>query len=163
MLTLDGSHHVEPLIQTPSNERNGVVSPDGRWLAYESDSSGEFEIYVKPFPNVSAGQWLVSTAGGTRPLWAPNGQELFFVAPDGSLMAVRVDARGSSWRRGQPGEGRRGALRDRRRHVSSRNYDVSADGQRFLMVKQPANQAAAPQIIVVQNWFEELKRLVPVK
>ena len=102
MLALDGTHHVEPLIQTPANERNGVVSPDGRWLAYESDSSGKFEIYVKPFPNVSAGQWLVSTAGGTRPLWAPNGQELFYVAPDGALMAVRVDARGATWSAGSP-------------------------------------------------------------
>ena len=102
LLTLDASHHVKPLIQTASTERNGVVSPNGRWVAYESDSSGEFEIYVKPFPTVSGGQWLVSTAGGTRPLWAPNGQELFFVAPDGSLMSVRVDAGGSSWRAGSP-------------------------------------------------------------
>ena len=100
--------------------------------------------------------------GGTRPLWAPNGRELFFVAPDGSIMAARVTARGSSWKADNPVkvvEGpyvTRGAL-------SSRNYDVSIDGQRFLMVKQPANQAAAPQIIVVQNWFEELKARMPVR
>ena len=162
LLTLDGSHHVEPLIQTASAERNGVVSANGRWVAYESDSSGEFEIYVKPFPPVSGVQWLVSTAGGTRPLWAPNGQELFFVAPDGSLMAVRVYARGSSWKAGSPvrvveGPYLSGSSR------SSRNYDVSADGKRFLMVKPPVKQASAPQIIVVQNWFEELRRLVPVR
>ena len=95
-------------------------------------------------------------------LGAEDGQELFYVAPDGALMAVRVDPRGGTWSCGQPGEGPRGAVRDRSR-PSSRTYDVSPDGQRFLMVKQPANQAAAPQIIVVQNWFEELKRLVPVK
>ena len=112
LLTLDGSHHVEPLIQTASIERNGVVSPNGRWVAYESDSSGEFEIYVKPFPTVSGGQWQVSTAGGTRPLWAPNGQELFFVAPDGSLMAV-LSTLASLVEGGPPGEGRRGALRHR--------------------------------------------------
>jgi serine/threonine protein kinase len=162
LLTLDVSHHVEPLIQTPSSERNGVVSSNGRWLAYESDSSGKFEIYVKPFPNVSAGQWLVSTAGGTRPLWAPNGEELFFVAPDGSLMAVRVEARGSSWRAGSPVrvvEGRYLIGGGR----SSPNYDVSRDGTRFLMVKPPVNQAAAPQIIVVQNWLDELKARVPVR
>jgi serine/threonine-protein kinase len=154
-LTLDVSHHVEPLIATPYNERNGVVSSDGRWLAYESDSSGKFEIYVKPFP-VTAGQWLVSTAGGTRPLWAPNGQELFYVAPDGSLMAVRVDARGASWSAGSPAKVLEGTNATGS-PGSSRNYDVSPDGQRFLMVKQSANQAAAPQIIVVQNWLEELK------
>jgi len=163
VLTLDVSHHVESLIQTPYNERNGVVSSNGRWLAYESDSSGRFEVYVKPFPNVSAGQWLVSTAGGTRPLWAPNGQELFFVALDGSLMAVRVDARDSSWSAGSPVrlvEGPYVTIGGR----SSRNYDVSADGKRFLMVKQArATQAAAPQIIVVQNWFEELNARVPLR
>ena len=163
VLTLGVSHHVESLIQTPFNERNGVVSSNGRWLAYESDSSGKFEIYVKPFPNVSAGQWLISTAGGTRPLWAPNGQELFFVAPDGLLMAVRVDARGSSWRAASPArvvEGPYLTIGGR----SSRNYDVSADGKRFLLIKQaPVTQAAAPRIIVVQNWFEELKARVPIR
>ena len=85
------------------------------------------------------------------------------MAPDGALMAVRVDARGGTWSCGQPGEGRRGALRRPEASVSGRNYDVSADGQRFLMVKQPANQAAAPQIIIVQNWFEELKARVPLR
>ena len=162
LLTLDASQHVEPLIQTASNERNGVVSANGRWVAYESDSSGEFEIYVKPFPTVKEVQWLVSTAGGTRPLWAPNGQELFFVGPDGSLMAVRVDARGSSWRAGSPVRVVEG-LYINRTSRSSRNYDVSGDGKRFLMVKPPAKPAAAPRIIVVQNWFEELRRLMPPK
>jgi serine/threonine-protein kinase len=162
LLTLDASHQVKPLIHSTSIERNGVVSANGRWLAYESDSSGEFEIYVKPFPTVDGGQWLVSTAGGTRPLWAPNGQELFFVAPDGSLMAVRVDPRGSSWRAGSPVRVVEG-LYINRTSRSSRNYDVSGDGKRFLMVKPPARQAAAPQIVVVQNWFEELRRLVPAK
>ena len=162
LLTLDASHHVEPLIQTASTERNGVVSANGRWVAYESDSSGEFEIYVKPFPTVRDVQWLVSTAGGTRPLWTPNGQELFFVAPDGSLMAVRVDAGGSSWRAGSPVRVVEG-LYINRTSRSSRNYDVSGDGKRFLMVKPPARQDPAPQIIVVQNWFEELRRLVSVR
>jgi serine/threonine-protein kinase len=162
LLTLDASHHVEPLIATPLyNERNGVVSSDGRWLAYESDSSGKFEIYVKPFP-VTAAQWRVSTAGGTRPLWAPNVQELFYVAPDGALMAVRVDARGASWSAGNPAKVLAGTYATGS-PLSSRNYDVFPDGQRFLMVKQSANQAAAPQIIVVLNWVEELKARMPVR
>ena len=163
VLTLDGTHHVEPLVRTPATERNGVVSPDGRWLAYESDSSGEFEIYVKPFPAVSDGTWQISTAGGKRPLWArKNGEELFWVAPDGAIMGVRVDARGATWSAGSPSKILEGpyATGD---PLSARNYDVSNDGQRFLMVKQPANQDAAPKIIVVQNWFEELKRLAPAR
>ncbi len=160
VLALD-THRVQPLIQTPASERNGVVSPDGRWLAYESDSSRQFEIYVVPFPNVSAGQWKISTAGGTRPLWAPRGQELFDVTPDGALMAVPVDARDATWSAGSPvkvieGPYATGAP------MTARNYDVSTDGQRFLMVKQPANQAPAPQIVVVHNWTTELKRLAPM-
>jgi eukaryotic-like serine/threonine-protein kinase len=161
MVALDGTHRVQPLLQTPFVERNGIVSPDGRWLAYESDRSGRLEIYVAPFPAASSGQWLISTAGGTRPLWSPSGAELFYVAPDGALMTARVNPRGGRWSSARPAkilEGRyaTGGLRDRR------NYDVSADGQRFLLVKEPANQDA-PQIIVVQNWTEELRRLVPTK
>ena len=160
MVALDGTRRVQSLLQTASVERNAVVSPDGRWLAYESDGSGRFEIYVRPFPNVSGGEWLISTAGGTRPLWAPNGQELFYVAPGGALMARRVDPRGGAWSANSPAKVVDGpyatdGLRDRR------TYDVSADGRRFLMIKRPGNEDAAPQIIVVQQWLEELRRLVP--
>ena len=76
MLTLDKDRRVQPLVQTPSAERNGEISPDGRWLAYQSNDSGQVQIYVRPFPDVNNGQWQVSTDGGTQPLWARNGQEL---------------------------------------------------------------------------------------
>ena len=157
---LDGTRRVRPLLTHPSVERNAIVSPDGRWLAYESDSSGRFEVYVRPFPDVQAGQWLISPAGGTRPLWARNGQELFYVAPGGALMARRVDPRDHAWRASTPTKVVDGpyvteGVRDRR------TYDVSADGRRFLVIKRSANEATAPQIIVVQHWTEELKRLVP--
>jgi Tol biopolymer transport system component len=160
MVALDGTRHVQPLLENPTVERNGVVSPNGRWLAYEElDREGQFEVYVRPFPNVTAGQWKISTAGGTRPLWARGGQELFYVAPDGGLMAVRADPRGGKWSSGSPAKVIEGpymtrGLRDKP------NYDASTDGKRFLMVKQPANQAAQ-QIVVVQNWQEELKQRVP--
>jgi serine/threonine-protein kinase len=159
VLSLDGTRQIQALIETPSNERNGVVSPDGRWLAYESDSSGQFEIYVRPFPNVNDGEWKVSTSGGTRPLWAPNWQELFYVGPSGAVMAARVDARGSAWSAGAPQKTVVGPYLTLT-SVSGRTYDVSPDGQRFLMVKQPATRAPA-QIVIVQNWFEDLRRLVP--
>jgi serine/threonine-protein kinase len=87
---LGGPHRVTPLLQTKFNERNGIVSPDGRWLAYESDSSGSFEIYIRPFPNVGDGQWQVSTAGGRQPLWARSGKELFYLGADGTLVRVPV-------------------------------------------------------------------------
>ena len=91
-LTLDKDRHAEPLVQSQMyDEQNGEVSPDGRWLAYESNESGRFEIYVRPFPDVNSGRWQVSTMGGTQPLWAHNGQELFYVAPDGTLMRAAVE------------------------------------------------------------------------
>ena len=101
-LALDGTRRVTPLLQTKFDERNGIVSPDGRWLAYESNSSGSFEIYVRPFPNVGGGQWQVSTAGGTRPLWARSGKELFYVGADGALLRVPVEASGATWNAGTP-------------------------------------------------------------
>jgi len=151
VLELGGTSAVERLIQTPANERNAVVSPNGHWLAYESDREGRFEIYVVPYPNVNAGLWPVSTAGGTRPLWSPNGSELFYVAPDGSIMAARVEPRDAAWSAGSPMKIVEGPY-STGDPFGNRNYDVSADGQRFLMVKEPVNRSAPPQIIVVQNW-----------
>jgi serine/threonine-protein kinase len=162
-LQLDGTHAVTPLVQTPFNERNGEVSPDGRWLAYEANDSGPFNIYVRPFPDVSSGYWQVSTDGGTRPLWARNSQELFYLSVTGALMRVGV-AHGPTWAATAPTklfEGRNGAAASQ----TGRTYDIAPDGQRFLMIKAGgADQTAVPtSLVVVQNWTEELKRLVPTK
>ena len=153
MLSLEGSP--EPLLATEFNERNGEISPDGRWLAYQSNVSGQSEIYVRPFPNVQNGQWLISSGGGTRPLWGPDGRELFYLAPGARLMAVGVESEPSfapgiaeevfgGYYVGAPG----------------RTYDISPDGKRFLMIKE-SGSASSTEFILVQNWFEELKRLVP--
>jgi hypothetical protein len=166
LLTLTPSPRVEPLLETPFEERNGVPSPDGHWLVYESNNSGRFEIYVRPFPHVGDGQWQVSNGGGSRPLWARNGRELFYVAPDGALMTVPVLSRGTTW-----GAGTAVPVIEGRYYMStttymSRQYDISPDGQRFLMIKDssgPDQPAAPPSLIVVQHWVEELKRLVPTK
>jgi Tol biopolymer transport system component len=77
----DGTGPVERLTDSPNQENPTAVTPDGRWLAYEANDSGRFEIFVRPFPDVNSGHWQVSTIGGTRPLWARNGQELFYVSP----------------------------------------------------------------------------------
>jgi serine/threonine-protein kinase len=161
-LRLDGTHAVTPLVQSPFNERNGEVSPDGRWLAYDANDSGRFEIYVRPFPDVTRGHWQVSTDGGTRPLWARNGQELFYLAPPGALMRVGV-TRGSTWAATTPTklfEGDYGAAA----FHSGRTYDVSPDGRRFLMIKNGGADdpnATPASMVVVLNWFEELKQRVP--
>ncbi|HEX6315216.1 MAG TPA: protein kinase [Gemmatimonadaceae bacterium] len=162
-IELDATRRVTPLVQSPFNEQNGTVSPDGRWLAYEANDSGRFEIYVRPFPEVNSGRWQVSTTGGTRPIWARSGQELVYVSPTGALMGVEV-ARGPSWAATTP------TLVVKEGYFTNlnwwgRSYDISPDGQRFLMIKEGgADGTAAPaSIIVVQHWVEELKRLVPTK
>jgi Tol biopolymer transport system component len=162
MLTLDKDHRVQPLVQTQFTEQGGEISPDGRWLAYQSNDSGQSQIFVRPFPAVNTGHWQVSAGGGTEPLWARNGQELFYLAPNNALMSVRV-GRGTTWTAGAPTK-----LIDRpssgRTLVNTRSYDVSPDGKRFLMINDggaPGQAPAPASIIVVHNWFEELKRLVP--
>ncbi len=104
-VSLEGDHRVQPLLQTPFDEQEGTISPDGCWIAYESDNSGRSEIYVRPFPAIAGGQWQVSTAGGRRPLWARDGQELFYVAtagPTSMLMRVPIGARSTAWSAGTP-------------------------------------------------------------
>ena len=163
-MTLDGTRRVTPLVQSSFAERNGVISPDGRWLAYDAnENAGRFEIFVRPYPDVNAGHWLVSTAGGNRPLWARNGQELIYVSPTGALMRVGV-VPGASWASTPP------TVLVKEGYYTSpgnpgRTSDISPDGQRLLMIKEDrADTTAAPaSLIVVQHWAEELERLVPTK
>ncbi len=158
IVTLNGDRKSALILQTPFDEENAEVSPDGRWLAYQSNESGREEIYVRPFPDVGSGRWQVSTGGGTRPLWARSGRELFYYVPPGTIVAVPIEA-GSAFAAGTP---RPLSTGDYLAPTASRQYDVSPDGQRFLMIKAaPGEAAAPPQLIVVQNWLEELKRLVP--
>ena len=118
---------------------------------------------MRPFPEVNSGHWQVSTGGGTRPLWARSGQELFYVSPTGALMRVGVE-RGPSWAATTPTLlVKEGYFTSPGGHLG-RTYDIAPDGQRFLMIKEGGgtDQTAAPaSLIVVQHWTEELKRLVP--
>ena len=154
VLSLEGSS--EPLLATEFAERNAEISPDGRWLAYESNASGQNEIYVRPFPNVEDGQWLISSGGGTRPLWAPDGRELFYLAPGARLMAVDVQTE-PSFAPGNAEEVFAGYYAP----AGGRPYDISPDGERFLMIKESAG-VDSTEFITVINWHEELLRLVPV-
>jgi Tol biopolymer transport system component len=151
------------ILAGPASEESATLSPDGRWLAYQSNETGEFEIYVRPFPDLEASRRQVSTNGGTRPRWSRSGRELFYYVSGGGtggLMAVAVNS-DASFRAGPPQRLIEGDYQapNQGRQV----YDVSLDDQRFLMIKglDTADAEAAPQIVVVQNWFEELKRLVP--
>jgi eukaryotic-like serine/threonine-protein kinase len=151
---------VKPFLTTMFDERNAEVSPDGRWVAYESDESGQPEVYVRPFPSVDAGRWQVSTGGGTQPLWARNGRELFYRSGD-AVMSVPVETRAGFVAR-NPVVLFKGQFAP---SLSGRNYDVSPDGRRFLMLKVGSGAGAQntppARFVIVENWFEELKRLVP--
>jgi Tol biopolymer transport system component len=148
-------HKARPLLSTPFNETAPQFSPDGRWLAYASDESGRYEIYVQPYPG-PGGKWQVSTEGGTEPVWARNG-ELFYRNGE-KMMAVTTTLK-PSFSAGKPNVLFQG------QYVPSLatmpNYDVTPDGQRFLMVKASEQDASATQINVVLNWFEELNQRVP--
>ena len=160
VLSMDGTHASKPLVRTPFNEQNADLSPDGRWIAYQSDESGRAEVYVRPYPDVNSGRWQVSTSGGTRPQWSRDGRELFFLDAERWMMATGVRTNAGF------GVGAATRLFDTRPLSLSgigRNFDVSPDGSRFLMTKDLQPPADAKRLIVAQNWFEELKRLVPLK
>jgi Tol biopolymer transport system component len=147
----------EPFLRTPFNEGAARFSPDGRWVAYVSDESGTFEVYVQPYPGLG-GKWQISTGGGSEPVWNPRGRELFYRSGD-KMMSVDITT--------QPGfgVGKPRMLFEGQYEIPPfpiANYDVSPDGQRFLMLKPAEQEQAAPtQINVVLNWFEELKQKVP--
>ena len=174
ILTLNGDPQLTPLLQTGSSprdignratERNAEISPDGRWIAYESLEAGQFDVYVRPFPDVTGGKWPVSTNGGSQPLWARSGKELFFIDPSGALTGVRVEGQ-SSFTAGTPAKILDSSYVWSVPTYAGRMYDISPDGQRFLMLKEsslPDRTSVPRSITVVQNWHEELKRLVPTK
>ena len=146
----------QPFLRTRFNESAPQFSPDGHWLAYSSNESGRFEIYVQPYPG-PGGKWQVSTDGGMEPVWNRNGRELFYRNGD-KMIAVDVVTQ-TVFSAGKPRMLFEGPYLPSA--GNSPNYDVSPDGQRFLMVKAPEREQISSQINVVQNWFEELKQKVP--
>jgi eukaryotic-like serine/threonine-protein kinase len=156
IIHLESAPRTELLIHTTADEQNAVFSPDGRWLAYESNESGRAEVYVRPFPQVDAGRWQISFGGGTRPVWARNGRELFYYVAPGRIMTVRIRT-GSDFVAENPQMVFEG------QYVTSGNgpvYDVSPDGRRFLLIKaaDAGNSQTLPQLIVAINWLAELKQ-----
>ena len=161
LLSMEGDRATEMILDTEFSEAAPAISPDGGWIAYESDETGEREVYVQRFPGLG-GKVTISTDGGRLPVWAPDGRELFYRGPRG-MMVVPVLETESTFRAGDPS-----VLFETQYYFarSRRTYDLAPDGQRFLMVKEGAatDDSAAPavQIHVVLNWFEELRARVPV-
>jgi len=152
ILSLKGERKPRPFLRTPFNEWGAMFSPDGRWLAYTSDESGRPEVYVQPFPS-SGAKWQISNEGGTEPVWARNGAELFYRNHD-KIMAVRVKT-----------EPQFAAAKARVLFQGSYlgssvaylpNYDLAPNGQRFLMLKQSEDVAEKTELYVVLNWFADL-------
>jgi len=158
MATLGPPIEVRPLINTAFRDTWPAISPDGRWIAYTSDESGRQEVYVRPFPDVGRGRWQVSTDGGKMPRWTKHGRELIFRrGPDlaGEFWVSAIQP-GASFGAGRPTQ--IAGLAN-----ASNDYDIAADGR--LLATMPARgsdvEASRLRIVVVQNWFDELKARVP--
>ena len=155
VLSLRGQTTPRAVVNTPAFEGGAQFSPDGHWMAYASDESGQMQVYVRPYPGPDR-RWPVSTQGGTQPLWSRNGREIFYRV--GNKMMVVDASAGVDRALSQPR-----TLFEQPyvfQNISVANYDVSPDGERFLMIK---DEAGSGRLNVVLNWTEELKRLTPTR
>jgi Tol biopolymer transport system component len=151
LLPLAGDRTPIPIVRTDANEVDGRVSPDGRWIAYASDESGKWEIYVAAFPG-PGDRWQVSNGGGSQPMWRRDGKELFYLGADRRLTAVAV-TQGARFEAGPP----QPLFQTRSRYTGNIAYDVTADGQRFLVNTLIGAEGISP-ITVEVNWMEPLQR-----
>ena len=148
-----GDHKPFTYLQTPFNESDGTFSPDGHWMAYDSDQSGRFEVYLSPFP-AGGSKWQVSQGGGVQPFWSRDGSKLYYVAPGGKLMDASIKENGSAVAIGTPQELFQEQMQDPTE--SDQTYAVAPDGKRFLVDK--IEQGASPPLTLVTNWTEMVKK-----
>jgi len=146
----------KPLFQAKWTIRNAQLSPDGRWIAYSTNETGNMEVYVSPFPSVN-GKWQVSTSGGEEPRWRQDGRELFYVSADGKMTAVPVKTTTAGFEAGSPVA----LFQTRRRQPISAqdvfSYDVSGDGKKFLIATKVDEANAAP-VSVLLNWASHMDK-----
>jgi Tol biopolymer transport system component/predicted Ser/Thr protein kinase len=147
----------EPFLQTPASERHSSFSPDGRWLAYASDESGTFQVYVRAFPD-NGGKWQVSNSGGVLPVWSHNGRELFFETLDNRIMVAGYTVRGDSFSVDRPRVWSETRLANLGVLL---NFDLASDGKRIAAIMPadgPEDQKAQSHVIFLQNFFDEVRR-----
>ena len=159
ILEMADKRTLRPFLEAPYQIRAATISPDGRWLAYASNDTNRFEVYVQPFPNLS-GKYLISSDGGTEPIWAKNGRELFYRNGD-KMMAVAISEKDDRLEPGTPTLLFEGRFAVSTVSGSDAWYDVSPDGKHFIMLKTEDLPNGGGSINVVQDWINELKRLVP--
>jgi len=159
---MDGDGEAVPLLSSPDFDEVGPqISPDGRWLAYASNETGTYQIYVRPFPDVEGGRWQVSTAGGAGPRWSHSGNEIFYGSVSGEMVSARVDTSSGFRVLGTD------ALFQRQQTLAEALtngwFDVAPDDQRFIMARPLTigGSSVEPELILIQNFFTELERLVP--
>jgi Tol biopolymer transport system component len=158
VLPLNGSEHDPfPFANESFEERNGQFSTDSRFIAYQSNESGIFEIYVQPFPK-TGDKWQISNGGGVQPRWGRDGKELFYIDPDGNLMAASLEASGQ-----RANVGKSVSLFQTKialggyMNIMRAQYDVSRDGQSFLINNTVGEPSPSP-ITIVTNWTSLLKK-----
>ena len=153
--TLGSPPQMAPFLVTNFNEVQARFAPNQRWIAYASNESGQFEVYVRPYPASNAQQWKISTAGGMQPEWRRDGKELFYIATDGKLMSLAVSSEGATFEAGVP-RPLFGVEVPEPIGPYPTHYAVTADGQRFL-VNTVIDQPTRPALTVILNWTGLLK------
>jgi serine/threonine-protein kinase len=147
-------------LSTPFAETQPRFSPDGRWLAYESNESGIVEIYVRPFPG-PGGKWPISTGGGTNAVWSRARRELLYLAPDGRIMLVPYTAAGDALQAEKPRVWSETPIQIRPL-IAASSFDLHPDGERVVMAPATAATAGSTHVTLIFNFFDELRRLAPV-
>jgi Tol biopolymer transport system component len=142
-----------PLVATPAQEFHPALSPDGRWLAYASNESGNFEVYVRPFPETSSAKWQVSTAGGAEPTWSKDGRQLFYINGRNEMVAAEVPT-GPTFSLGKQRPLFSVAQFTRTGPIPS--YSLAPDGEHFLMIRE-GESTQQSELIVAENWLGTLK------
>lgn len=146
MLPLQGPRKQEPSLRTRYTEANPVFSPDGRWVAYNSDESGRPEVYIQAFPE-RRGKWMISDGGGRAPRWRADGKELYWLAPGDVLTAASLELQPAGVRPGRP---------ETLFRLSAGGqlpfFDPAANGRRFLVLVPEGGQEPIRPMVVVQNW-----------
>jgi Tol biopolymer transport system component len=159
-----GDPEPRPIVSTPADERDPVLSPDDRWLAYASNESGQYEVYVRPFPG-PGGRIAVSTGGGVMPVWARDGRRLLYLRSPNDLMAVEVTAN-TAFTAGSPRvllSSRALAPLGRLSPTATRNFDIARDG-RILVTNDPSAEVTADALRIVLHFEQDIgRRLTPSK
>jgi serine/threonine-protein kinase len=165
-IAMEGNHkqgwhpgEIKPFLTSSFTEWESSFSPDGRWLAYDSNETGDYEIYVRPFPG-PGGKWQISTGGGRYPKWSRTSKELFYRTRDSKIMVTPYLVSGESFNSGKPQLWSQGQFTER---LGSVNFDLHPDGKRFAVLKAPATteDSSGNKFSFIFNFFDELRHKVP--